>query len=153
MGTVLDSILLNRSLMKLKEGRPQLSFFLAAEILVEASEQRDPQLYPRVVQAWDFLRKYVTDSERLNWDSEAACRASTREIYEAAEDCGISSAMRTPNAWASLVALMNMPEKKMESVLKRMHRENPRHPTPRNCVCQPCRCATTCLERKRQNNT
>ena len=78
-----------------------------------------------MVQAWDFLRKYVTDSERLNWDSEAACRASTRDIYEAAEDCGISSAMRTPNAWASLVALMNMPEKKMESVLKRMDRENP----------------------------
>ena len=66
MGTVLDSILLNRSLMKLKEGRPQLSFFLAAEILVEASEQRNPQLYPRVVQAWDFLRKYVADSGKLN---------------------------------------------------------------------------------------
>ena len=46
MGTVLDKILLNRSLMKLQERRPQLSFFSAAEILVEASEQRDPQLYP-----------------------------------------------------------------------------------------------------------
>ena len=68
MGTVLDNTLLTRSLMKLKEGRPLRSFFSASEILTEASEQRDPQLYPRVVQAWDFLRKYVTDSERLNWD-------------------------------------------------------------------------------------
>ena len=125
MGTVLESTLLNRSLIKLNEGRPQMSFFSAAEILAEALEQREPQLYPQVVQAWDFLRKYVTDSGRLNWDTEAACRASTREIYEAAEDCGISSAMRTPDAWASLVALMNMPEKKMESVVKKMDRENP----------------------------
>ena len=96
--------------MKLKEGRPQRNFFSASEILTEASEQRDPQLYPRLVQLWDFLRKYVTDSERLNWDTEAACRASTREINEAAEDCGISSAMHAPNAWAALIALMNMPE-------------------------------------------
>ena len=78
-----------------------------------------------MVQAWDFLRKYVADSERLNWDTEAACRASTREIYEAAEDCGISLAMRTPDAWASLVALMNTPEKKMKSVLNKMDREKP----------------------------
>ena len=78
-----------------------------------------------MVQAWDFLRKYVTDSGKLNWDTEASCRASTREIYNAAEDCGISSAMQTLDAWASLVALMNMLEKKMESVLKKMEMGKP----------------------------
>ena len=78
-----------------------------------------------MVQTCDFLRKYVAESERLNWDTEAACRASMREVYKAAEDYGISTAMQTPGAWASLVALMNMPERKMEVVLKKMYTANP----------------------------
>ena len=45
-------------------------------------------------------------------------------MFEAAKDCGISTAMRTPGAWAALVALMNMPEKKMETVLKKMEASN-----------------------------
>ena len=121
----MDSTLLSRSLMKIKERRPQMSFFSASKILVVASKQRDPQLYPQVIQAWDFLRKYVADSGKLNWDTEAACRASTREICDAAEDCGISPAMQTPDSWGALVALMNMPEKKMDAVLKKMENKNP----------------------------
>ena len=95
MGKILNSTLLHRSLMKLQENNPDTSFFPAAVILSTATLLRDPQLYPRVVQAWEFLRKYVSDSGKLNWDTEPACRATTREIWDAADDCGISTAMQS----------------------------------------------------------
>ena len=119
MGKVLNPTLLHRSLGKLKEEHLNVAFFLAPAILDMAATQRDPQLYPRVVQAWEFLRKYVSDSGRLNWSSEPACRATTREICDAAEDCGISTAMQSADSWGALVALMNMPEKKMDTTLKK----------------------------------
>ena len=124
MGKVLNPTLLHRSLVKLKEDYPDTGFFSTSAILSIAATQRDPQLYPRVVQAWEFLRKYVSDSGNLNWGSESACRATTREICDAAEDCGISTAMQSADSWGALVALMNMPEKKMDTTLKRMETDD-----------------------------
>ena len=125
MGKILNPTLQHRSLMKLKENHPDASFFHATEILSTATLQRDPQLYPRVVQAWEFLRKYVSDSGKLNWDTEPACRATTREICDAADDCRISTAMQSADSWGALVTLMNMPKKKMDSTLKKMESDNP----------------------------
>ena len=73
---------------------------------------------------------------RLNCDTEAACRATTREICDAADDCGISTAMQSADSWGALVAMMNMPEKKMDSALKKMESEDP-SPTSQTTLCVP----------------
>ena len=117
MEAVLDQTLFSRGMMKLREQYPQRNFFSAPDILRAAGKQRDPLLYPRVVQAWDFLRKYVSQSDRLDWGTEAACRATMRDIQIAVEDCGIAAAISTPEGWAALVTMMNMPEKKRDSLL------------------------------------
>ena len=57
MEAILDNTLYSRSMMKLREQEPLRNFFGAMAILKETGAQRDPQLYPRVVQAWDFLQK------------------------------------------------------------------------------------------------
>ena len=98
MEAILDGTLLTRSVMKLKERQPLRNFFSASDILSEATYQRDPKLYPRVVQAWDFLRKCVSESERLNWNTEAACRATIRDVHDAAVDCGIGTGIKSAGA-------------------------------------------------------
>ena len=124
MEAILDNTLYSRSMMKLREQEPLRNFFGAMAILKETGAQRDPQLYPRVVQAWDFLQKYVSDSDRLDWGTEAVCRASMRDIHAPAEDCGIGTAINSAKGWAALVVLMNMPEKKQKSLLKKMETLN-----------------------------
>ena len=47
-----------------------------------------------------------------------------RDIQSAAEDCGIAAAITTPEGWAALVTMMNMPEKKQESLLKKLEAKN-----------------------------
>ena len=74
-------------------------------------KQRDPQLYQWVVEAWDFLRKYVSEFDRLDWGTEAVCRATMRDIQFAAKDCGIAAAISTADGWKTLVTLMNMQDK------------------------------------------
>ena len=91
MGVILDDTLYSRSMMKLQEQQPMHNFFRAMAILIAADLKRDPQLYPRVVQAWDFLRKYLADSWRLDWGTKVICRASMGDGQWAAEDCGIRS--------------------------------------------------------------
>ena len=66
MEAILDSTLYSRSMMKVKEQQPLRNFFGATDILNKSGKQRDPQLYPQVVQAWDFPQKYVSKSDRLN---------------------------------------------------------------------------------------
>ena len=105
MEAILDNTLYSRSMMKLREREPLRNFFGAMAILKEAGAQRDPQLYPPVVQAWDFLKKFMSESDRLNWGTEAACRASMRDVHAAAEDCGIGTAINSAEAWAALVVL------------------------------------------------
>ena len=124
MEAILDQTLFSRGMMKLREQHPKQNFFSAPDILEAAGTQRDPQLYPRVVQAWDFLRKYVSESDRLDWGTEAACRATMKDIQSAAEDCGIAAAITTPEGWAVLVTMMNITENKQESLLKRLETEN-----------------------------
>ena len=72
-------------MMKLREQEPLRNFFAAMDILNESGKQRDPQLYLRMVQAWDFLQKYESKSDRLNWDTEAGCRAFMRYVHAAAQ--------------------------------------------------------------------
>ena len=81
-------------------------------------------LFPRVIQTWKFIRRYVFDSDRLNWGTKAACRATMRDVLAAAEDCSIGTTMRSPEAWAPLVALMNMPNKKQDLCLQKMRTAN-----------------------------
>ena len=64
-----------------------------------------------MIEAWDFLRKYVSESDRLDWGTEAACRATMRDIQFAAKDCGIAETISTADGWETLVTLMNMPDK------------------------------------------
>ena len=51
MEATLDHTLFSRGMMKLREQYPQRNFFIAPDILRVAGKQRDPLLYPRVVQA------------------------------------------------------------------------------------------------------
>ena len=53
-------------MIKLREQEPLQNFFGAMATLNKSGKQRDSQLYPLVVQAWDFLQKYVSASDRLD---------------------------------------------------------------------------------------
>ena len=124
MESVLDHTLFSRTMMELHEIHPERYFYDATEILEMADGQRDTGHYPRVVQTWEFLRKYVTESGRLDWSTEPARRATMRDVKAAAEDCGISNAVITPQAWSALVCMMNMPEKLQEALNKKLETEN-----------------------------
>ena len=43
------------------------NFFKASEILAKAAKHRDTLLFPRVIQTWEFIRRFVSESDRLNW--------------------------------------------------------------------------------------
>jgi hypothetical protein len=86
--SVSDETLRQRTLMALKE-RTKKNFFPAAQLLDEASKHRDTLMYPKIVQTWEFIRRYVSESDKLNWGTEPACRATMREVLAAAEDCEI----------------------------------------------------------------
>ena len=90
MEATLDNKLFSRSMMRLKE-QTGWNFFSATDLLRESASHRDTLLFPQVIQAWEFTRKYITNSDRLNWDSEAECRAMMRDVLAAAEDCCIGS--------------------------------------------------------------
>ena len=106
--------------MKLREREPIRNFFGAMTVLTEADTQRDPQLYPRIVQAWNFLKKYMANSRRFDWGTKAACRASMRDVQSAAEDFGIWTGINLAAGLAALVTLMNIPHRKQDTVLKQM---------------------------------
>ena len=134
----LDTTLHQRVMMGLKE-RMGRNFFKATEILAEAAKHRDTLLFPRVIQTWEFIRRYLSDSNRLNWGTEPACRASIQDVQAAVEDCGIGTTMQSAEAWAALVALMNKPDKKQKECLKRLKTANAATfsdfiiPTPKMC--------------------
>ena len=63
-----------------------------------------------------------------------------RDVEAAAEDCGVSNAVITPQAWSALVCMMNMPEKLQEALNKKLETENSAAiysdlviPTPQMC--------------------
>ena len=66
----------------------------------------------------------MSDSNRLDWGSEAACTASMMNVHAAPEDYGIVTAINFADGWAALVALMNMPDKKKDLLLKKMETKN-----------------------------
>ena len=76
---ILDNTLHQRTMIGLKE-RTGKNFFKASEIVAEAAKHRDTLLFPRVIQPWEFIRRFVSDSDRLNWGTEPACRASMRDV-------------------------------------------------------------------------
>ena len=124
--------------MAIKE-RMKKNFFPATQLLEEAAQNQDTLLYPRVIQTWEFIRRYVSESDKLNWGTEPACRASMREVLAAAEDCKIGTTLRSADSWGALVALMNMPDKKQDKCLKKLKAYNMATfsesiiPTPKMC--------------------
>ena len=64
-----------------------------------------------------------------------------RDIHTAAEGCGIGSVLDSAGGWAVFVALMNMPEKKQDKVLKKMETENASAIHGNLCI-PTCSCAT-----------
>ena len=96
-------------------------------------------MYPKVIQTWEFIRKYVSESDKLNWSTEPACRASMREVLAAAEDCEIGMTLRSAEAWAAIVVFMNMTDKKQEECMKKLKAYNTATfseafiPTPKMC--------------------
>ena len=83
-------------------------------------DRRDEELHPRIMRVWRFFQKYIANSDTLDWSSEPACRATTREIKDAAFNCRIHTALKTPDDWASMVTIMNMDDKKNEVIAKQM---------------------------------
>ena len=71
--------------MALKE-RTKTFFSPATQLLEEAAKHRDTLMYPRVIQTWESIRKYVSESDNLIWSTEPAYRASMREVLAAAEN-------------------------------------------------------------------
>ena len=126
--------------MELREEHPQQNFFRGPEILEIPGTQRDTKHHPRVVQAWDFLRKFVSDSDRLDWSSEAARRATMRDVESAAEDCGVSTALNSPQTWSVLVCMMNMPEKLQEALVKKLQAKNSASIYSDLCIPTPAMC-------------
>ena len=63
--SVLDSTLQQRTMMAIKE-RTKKNFVTAPQLLEEAAKHRDTLLYPRVIQTWEFIRRYVSESDKLN---------------------------------------------------------------------------------------
>ena len=120
--------------------RTKRSFFLATQLLDKAAKHRDTLMYPKVIQTWEFIRKYVSESDELNWSTELACRASMREVLAAAaEDCDIGTTLRSAEAWVALVVFMNMTDKKQEECMKKLKAYNTATfseaflPTPKVC--------------------
>ena len=52
-------------MMGLKE-RTGKNFFKAAEVLAKAAKHRDTLPFPRVIQTSEFIRRFVSESDRLN---------------------------------------------------------------------------------------
>ena len=105
--SLLDTTLAKQARMHLKEKHSR-NFHSASLILAAAGGKRDKELHPKIVRVWCFFQKYITSSETLDWSSEPACRAITREIKDAAFSCGIHSALKTPDNWAYMVTSMSM---------------------------------------------
>ena len=78
---VLDDTLCQRTMMALKE-RTKKNFFPATQLLEEAAKHRDTLMYPKVIQTWEFIRKYVSESDKLNWSTEPACKIGRAECRE-----------------------------------------------------------------------
>ena len=81
-------------------------------------------MYPKVVQTLEFIRRYVSESDKLNRGTETACRATMREVLAAVEDCEIGTTLRSAEAWAALVVFMNMTDKKQEECIKKLKTYN-----------------------------
>ena len=90
-------------------------------------------------ETWEFIRKYVSQSDKLNWSTEPACRASMREVLAAAEDWDIGSTLWSAEAWAAIVVFMNMTDKKQAECMKKLKAYNAATfsedfiPTPKMC--------------------
>ena len=95
MKSILDDTLYSRAMMKLREQHPCHNFFGALLILNTAERERDPLLYQQEVQAWDFLQKYIAESGKLDTSTEAASRASMRDVQTAAKDCCIRTGIQS----------------------------------------------------------
>ena len=106
-------------MMAIKE-RTKKNFFPANQLLEETAKHRDTLLYPSVVQTWELIRRYISESDKLNWGTEPERRALMREVLAAAEDCEIGTTLRSADSWAALVAFMNMPEKKQDECMKKL---------------------------------
>ena len=61
------------------EGADEEELLPATQLLEEAVKHRDTLMYPRVIQTWEFIRRYMSESDKLNWSTEPACRASMRK--------------------------------------------------------------------------
>ena len=81
-------------------------------------------MYPKIVQTWEFIRRYLSESDKLNWGKEPACRATMRKVLAAAEDCKIRTTLRSAEAWAALVVFMNMTDKMQEECIKKLKANN-----------------------------
>jgi hypothetical protein len=92
-----------------------------------------------VIQTWEFIRRYMSESDKLNWRTEPACRASMREVLAAVEDCEIGTTLRSADAWAAIVAFMNMTDKKQDECMRKVKAYNTVTfsesiiPTPKMC--------------------
>ena len=81
----------------------------------------------------------MSESDKLNWGTEPARRATMREVLAAAEDCEIGTTLRSAEAWAALVIFMNMTDKKQEECIKKLKAYNTATfseafiPTPKMC--------------------
>ena len=95
--------------MVLKDGHRTRNWFAATEILRVAVDHREDMRNPKAIQTWLFLRKYVAESDKLDWVSEPECRATTRDIAVAADACGIAGTITSLECWEALVIMMNMP--------------------------------------------
>ena len=81
-------------------------------------------MYLNVVQTWEFIRRYVSESDKLSWGTKPAHRAMMREVLVAAEDCEIGTTLRSAEAWAALVVFMNMTDKMQEECIKKLKAYN-----------------------------
>ena len=105
--------------MHLRE-RDDKNFHSAALIIATAKDKRDKELHPKIVRVWRFFQKYVANSDSLDWSSKSACKATTREIKDAAFNCKIHTALNTPEDWSAMITIMNMDNKKYKVIAKQM---------------------------------
>ena len=110
-------------MMALKE-RTKKFFFPATQLLEEAAKHWDTLMYPKVIQTCEFIRKYMSQSDKLNWSTEPSCRASMRVVLAVAEDWDIGSTLRSAEAWAAIVVFMNMTDKKQAECMKKLKAYN-----------------------------
>ena len=66
----------------------------------------------------------MSESDKLNWGTEPARRATMREVLAAAEDFEIWTTMRSVEGWAALVVFMNMTDKMQEECIKKLKAYN-----------------------------